>query len=377
LVAGGWRQCCYAIPYAEIYDPATGSWTSTGAMNTPRYMHTATKLSTGKVLVTGGGLDGGGNPTFDTTELYDPQTGVWSPLPSMMTPRAHHTATYLPNNKVLIAGGGVWGVDLLESAELYTPDGGSNGLTVNITGAGTVTSTPIGIDCGATCSANFTTGLPVVLTAAPAMGSVFAGWSGGCSGTGSCSLTMDNDKTVTATFNVAVPWTPTGTLNAKRSGHTATLLSNGTVLVAGSLAYSIPLGHYVSLASSEIYNPLTASWTLSGLMNEPRGIHTATLLPNGKVLVAGGAYSDSAPWIVRSTAELYDPATGSWSYTGAMNQSRFWHASVLLHNGKVLVMGGADGSDNHLTSAEIYDLETGVWTVTGAMHEPRFSPNVS
>jgi hypothetical protein len=104
---------------------------------------------------------------------------------------------------VLIAGGGVWGVDLLESAELYTPDGGSNGLTVNITGAGTVTSTPIGIDCGATCSANFTTGQPVVLTAAPAMGSVFAGWSGGCSGTGSCSLTMDNDKTVTATFNVA------------------------------------------------------------------------------------------------------------------------------------------------------------------------------
>jgi N-acetylneuraminic acid mutarotase len=123
-------------------------------------------------------------------------------------------------------------------------------------------------------------------------------------------------------------WSQTGNLNFGRSGHTAILLPNGKVLVAGGGMYS---------STSELYDPASGTWSQTGNLNFGRSGHTATLLPNGKVLVAGG--NGSSSYLVQS--ELYDPATGSWSQTGNLNFGRSGHTATLLPNRKVLVAGGA------------------------------------
>ena len=111
---------------------------------------------------------------------------------------------------------------------------------------------------------------------------------------------------------------------------TATLLPNGQVLVAGGF-------NGVDLASAELYDPATGLWTATGSMTSARDHHTATLLPNGQVLVAGGYSFDD---FALASAELYDPATGLWTATGSMATARYWHTATLLPNGQVLVAGG-------------------------------------
>ena len=129
-------------------------------------------------------------------------------------------------------------------------------------------------------------------------------------------------------------WEYTGSLNTGRYLHTATLLADGRVLVAGG--YTVAL----DLASAELYDPATGTWTVTGSLNTARYCHTATLLPDGKVLVAGGIN-----WyrLQLASAELYDPATGNWTDTGSLNTARCWHTATLLPDGRVLVAGGGDG----------------------------------
>lgn len=112
-----------------------------------------------------------------------------------------------------------------------------------------------------------------------------------------------------------------------------------------------------------------ASVPATGSLITPRVDHTASLLPNGKVLVAGGTANSNFANVFISSAELYNPATGTWQATGAMNTSRAYHTATLLPDGRVLVAGGWDSttSTNELTSAELYDVTTGTWTETGAM----------
>jgi N-acetylneuraminic acid mutarotase len=159
-------------------------------------------------------------------------------------------------------------------------------------------------------------------------------------------------------------WTTTGSMIEVRGQHTATLLADGRVLITGG---SNNLYH--QLPSAELYNPATGLWTSAGDMALPRGGHTATLLANGKVLVVGGS---NIVWgDFTSSAELYDPATNTWSSTGSMHTDRGLHAAVPLPNGKVLVMGGIDDQLLSLGSAELYDPETGTWTPTGALKTER------
>jgi N-acetylneuraminic acid mutarotase len=159
-------------------------------------------------------------------------------------------------------------------------------------------------------------------------------------------------------------WSFAGSLSTPRSGHTATLLADGKVLVVGG-------GHGNFYA--ELYDPATGTWSATGSLNISRSSHTATLLPNGRVLVAGGITNSLPPdFGVTSSAELYDPATGTWSLTGGLNVARFWHTATPLANGKVLVAAGGGGNGNNLDSAEVYDPQTGMWSFTGNLAVSRY-----
>src|SRR5262249_25578657 len=116
--------------------------------------------------------------------------------------------------------------------------------------------------------------------------------------------------------------------------HTATLLPNGKVLVAGG-EWQDPDSGTKSLSSADLYDPATGIWSGTGSLGTARAYHTATLLPNGKVLVVGGY--DSYVFDPLASAELYDPATGAWSPTGSLAAARYSHTATLLANGKVLV----------------------------------------
>jgi N-acetylneuraminic acid mutarotase len=264
----------YAFDSAELYDPATGTWTPTGSLATKRSGHSATLLSNGKVLVAGGQFNAGGYIiTLSSAELYDPVSGTWSATGSLHTQSAGPAATLLANGKVLVVGA---------STELYNPATGTWSLN----------------------------GSPAILRSAP---------------------------------------------------DTATLLPNGKVLLAGG-----------STNHSELYNPATGTWTLTGIPGATRSSHTATLLPNGKVLIAGGmAFQNGSGTIAFNSAELYDPAVGTWSPTGSLGNPRYNHTASLLPNGKVLVVGGIGNSDT-AGSAELYDPAIGTWSPAGSLSTERY-----
>jgi hypothetical protein len=155
----------------------------------------------------------------------------------------------------------------------------------------------------------------------------------------------------------------------ERAGNTAALLPDGRVLVAGGEEPSEN-----ALSSAEVYDPSTGKFTRTGDMTEPRGEATATALRNGKVLIVGGGSGHYPSQNVYLSAELYDPATGKFTSTGQMAVGRHKHAAVLLGSGKVLVVGGSDNRDWHgeYSSAEIYDPATGMFSVTGTMSTARF-----
>ena len=254
-----------------------GSFVTTGSLNIPRVEHTATLLPDGKVLITGG-VTGSALSSVSSAELYDPATGVFSLTGSMAVPRRGHVAVLLPNGQVLVAGG------LGESsAELFDP--------------------------------------------------------------------------VTGTFS------PTGPMAEDRLYATATLLAGGKVLVAGGSR--LDGSDLVLLASAEVYDPASGTFSGTGDMNAARGLHTAVLLPGGTVFIAGGGTLSGL-----NTAELYDPAAGTFTYTtGTMTTERSQHTATLLSDGTVLLTGGfrSSSATGHLASAEVYDPTTEAFSPTGSM----------
>jgi N-acetylneuraminic acid mutarotase len=272
----------------------TAGWRATGSLATGRCYHTASLLPNGKVLVTAGfmafdGFGGFNYAALDSTELYDPVTGKWSAAGLLaITTRGGHTATLLPNGKVLVAGGANT-IGYLASAEVYEPATGY--------------------------------------------------------------------------------WDATGSLAAPRMMHTATLLNNGKVLVAGG--YN-PSSH--SLAGAELYDPVSGTWSATGPLAAARAEHSATLLPDGQVLVAGGFHEElvngSYQRTYLNTAELYDPVSGTWSATGSLAAARSEHSATLLRNGQVLVVAGVNGSTT-LQTAQLYDPVTGTWHTTGSLAATR------
>jgi Bacterial Ig-like domain (group 3)/Galactose oxidase, central domain/Kelch motif len=164
---------------------------------------------------------------------------------------------------------------------------------------------------------------------------------------------------------VARRWAPTGPLTTARQSHTATLLPDGRVLAVGGLTLPPP-GMAVDVTpTAELYDPATGTWSPTGSMLEAGIQHTVTLLPDGRVLVAGGSRTVGLGALSR--AEIYDPASGTWTATGSMHTARSIHSAALLPDGRVLVVGGI--TDSGMTeTAELYDPVTGTWTPTGSTH---------
>ncbi|MFL5431511.1 MAG: kelch repeat-containing protein, partial [Myxococcales bacterium] len=157
----------------------------------------------------------------------------------------------------------------------------------------------------------------------------------------------------------------TGNLVAARFAHAATLLPNGTVLLAGGLANA-----NTSLASAELYDPATGTFSATGSMGTARSFATATLLADGSVLLAGGNSGTAAGDMALATAELFDPSTGSFTPTGSMGSARHSHIAMLLDNGLVLIAGGlgpAQAGPAFLDGAELYDPSTGTFAPTSAL----------
>jgi WD40 repeat protein len=198
--------------------------------------------------------------------------------------------------------------------------------------------------------------------------------AGGDTATGTTSTAEIFDPTV-STNGIAGTWTPTALMAYARNSATATLLLNGKVLVAGGYDANAAL-----VLPCELYDTTTHKWTITGSLNNGRFYHSATLLTSGKVLLVGGGADNTA---FLATAELYDPATETWTLTGPLASSRFNHTATLLtvstgsDYGKVLVVGGLDNAGVALMSTELYDPVavvngvTGSWTTTSSLVDAR------
>ena len=177
-------------------------------------------------------------------------------------------------------------------------------------------------------------------------------------------------------FSLASAPQPSGTgsvaeiaaMHTARASHTSTLLPNGKVLIAGGFAGSG--AEYNPYRSAELYDPSSGTFESVAEMSLGRSGHTATLLKNGEVLIVGGW---TGRYDLRGSAEIYDPARNTFKTTGNMVNERAGNTATLLADGRVLIAGGVDRQENALASAEIYDPATGKFTVTASMADPRGS----
>jgi hypothetical protein len=256
---------------AEIYNPASRTWTVTGSMRTARAEFIAVLLPSKKVLVAGGCTSYNANGCIAVTtaaELYNPSTGTWTSTGAMRAPRMAMTGTVLPTGKALIAGGQTAASDALGSSELYNP----------ATGTFTLTGRLITPRSGHTAT---------LLT------SGFVLMAGGENVNGVSISKAELYIPATGTYAA------TGNMPSNRQEHVAVLLPNGSVLVVGG--NNVNSTTTTVLASCATYNPTKGTWAAASTMKNARVDHTATLLNNGHVLAAGG---DNASGEL-SSAELF------------------------------------------------------------------------
>jgi hypothetical protein len=324
-----------ALATAELYDEATGVFTSTAPMAYPRVAHSVTVLNNGTVLIAGG-HNAFSVRAIPSAELYDIRTATFSLTGTMNSPRLNHAAVLLNNGTVLVAGGQNADFSAIDLAEIYDPATGLFTPTASMLNARMAPATAVLRD-----------------------GTVLIAGGAGDSGP------LANAELYDAAGAGSLP---VGSMTTARQGAAATLLPNGTVLIAGGAAQSASCAGCAT-ASAELFNPATKTFTATGSMSAPRRGHTATLLANGTVLITGGL--DDASGAVLGSAEIYNPVTGKFSAAGNMKVARYQHQAALLASGKVLIAGGFDNSDSVTNSAEIFDPNTGQFTLAASMPDAR------
>lgn len=330
LVTGG---CSAPTPSASptatraTADCASGSmgWTVVGALVQPRTLHAATVLADGRVL-TAGGDDG--SRFLDTAELFDPLSGQWSTTGSMSTRRSGPVAVLLRDGRVLVAGGNGPGSS---STELFAPPSGTWAAGERMIHGRTGHSATMLAD-----------GRVLIV--------------GGIGGIGAPA--SDAHTQPAEVYDPAGgTWTATGRMAFNRVGHTATLLHDGRVLVAGGRTQSAGQPR----SSSEIFDPTDNTWTPTGDMPTARTDHTALELRDGSVIVAGGAGLGGK---TITAVDRFDPAAGQWAAAGDLEVGFTSGRSALLCDGTVLFAGGqSDGDD----LAQIYDPRNGIVTASASL----------
>jgi hypothetical protein len=368
---------------AEIYDPATQLFTLlTNHMNFSRANHTATLLPSGTVFITGGFS---GTSPHNDTEIYDPTLKTFTLDTPMQYHRSNHRAILQGDGRVVVIGGVTLEGGFLAINEVYTPStktwdlyapllenrGGPTGTMLssgNILVAGGVTGNET------LQSAEI---LDPVTHEFTAIGNMNAGRNqhrATLLNDGKVLLTAGSTNTVNLrsaelfdpsnnTFSLV------GSLATPRKSHTATLLPDGRVLVTGGKGAQLG-----DLDSAEIYDASTQLFHTTSPMNEERALHSATLLETGEVLVVGGVQTGG---VTTETAELFDTSTETFSLTGSLFLGRKRHRASLLVDGTVLVSGGnfldngQGGGDRETETAELYTPATGTWSMVADMSSPR------
>jgi hypothetical protein len=316
LLAGGSTDAVF-LRSAELFDPTSNTFAATGSMSLARKSHTATLLQDNiNVLITGGKSATG---DLTSAEMYSSSTGQFrtNPPNAMNQGRSLHTATLLPNGQVLVAAGR-HGATPLKTAELYNPTTQTFAFTgmLNVQrkrhAATLLQDGTVLVEGGASVSNGqpVDVGTPTAEIYTPSLGT----WANH----------------------------PPGDMSTGRTEHTATLLPDGTVLVCGGISEILP---------SDLYNPTSESFSTTGGLLHERQRHVSLLLTNpawgslvGKVLAIGGAYTGSPVFggiqVALNTVELYDPSTGQFTLFGTMNQERQNHTATMLSDGSILIAGG-------------------------------------
>jgi PKD repeat protein len=337
------------VASASLMAGSGGAFTATGDPLATRYGQVAVRLPDNRVLVAGGVS---GSARLASAELYDPAAGTWSGTANMTFRRLGHAVAQLNDGRVLVVGGHDASISCADapvgnSAEIYNPATATWTLTGNL-------------------SVNRSSAIAVRL----ADGRVLAAGGGDRCG---------NVRKAAEIFDPATnAWTRTGDMNVAREAPAAVLLRDGRVLVAGGFGVS----PFASLASAEVFDPATGTWTVTGSMHDPRmwtfdDISAGgflTLLSDGRVFTAGGlnrcGTSASCAIAYLQSAEIYDPATGAWTVTGALAKGRSRFQMATLSDGRVVAAGGWDGTVT-VGTAEVYDPAIGAFSPAGTLTTAR------
>ncbi len=313
LITGGFTVAAAAASAtAELYNQTANTFTATaGSMTTPRFGHTATLLPNGQVLIAGGRSSNLGTSYLATAELFNPATGTFTATGTMTSARIYHSATLLSNGLVLIAGGRADGATFLNTAELYNPATGTFTAIASTMSSAREAHTASALSDG------------TILLA-----------GGGFANTGTLTVTGSADI-YNPTANTFTPLA--ASLADPRAFHTASVLGNGTVLLAGGGSSSDPtVGLFEALSSSELYNPTAKTFSPAASLNFARGFFAATLLNTGSVLAEGGFNGNNAAFTINSSAELFGTGSAAVpllnitkSHTGNFTQGQ---QSCLLRN---------------------------------------------
>jgi len=271
--------------------------------------------------------------------------GVFSDATQMNTARFLHSVAILQDGRVLLTGGMKAGAIAQTSAEIYNPETNTFTLTTGSMSIKRISHVATALQDGR-----------VLITGGRTATSVAAG--------GVVLKSAEIYDPVTDTF------TPTGDMNVARRSHTATLLSDGRVLIAGG-GSGVSTGTTMPIASCEIYDPQTGTFTLIGNMNFARQFHRAIVLKDGRVLLANGSTGAGTSAPTRKM-EIYDPQANTFTYIGDSIYPRLAQGAVRMRDGRVLLIGAYYGvSGGVAPSCEIYDPNTNTFTATQSMHHPR------